>query len=146
MDEFLNENLIELDVCVKNREDAVRRAGELLKKNEMVTSEYIDCMIKYLDEFGPYIVITNSVAMPHARPEDGALKSGLCLVILKNPINFGSTLNDPVKFVFGLSAVDGDKHIHIISKLASLLEDDRFLLLLQKATRKNEILEYIRRI
>jgi len=146
MDEILNEKLIELDVSVKDREDAVRRAGELLRKNEMVSYEYIDCMIKYLDEFGPYIVITKSVAMPHARPEDGALKSGLSLVILKNPVNFGNTQNDPVKYIFGLSAVDNNEHIHTISKLALLLDDEKFMSLLDNVKTKSEIIEYIKEI
>ena len=58
---------------------------------------------------GPYIVITKHVALPHARPEAGALESAIGIATLKHPVKFGNKDNDPVKYLFCLSATDNIK-------------------------------------
>ena len=130
----------------KNWEDAVREAGRLLVDTKCAKNGYVDKMIDTVKELGSYIVITKGIALPHARPEDGALKVAMSLVILNNPINFGNKNNDPVKAVFGLCAVDNHTHLRALSDLGKFaVNEDNFSTLISLKSKK-EISKYIKQI
>lgn len=141
--EIIGENNIKLNIEVDTWEDAVKAGGELLVKNGYVKLEYIDAMIKAVKEIGPYIVIAPGIAMPHARPESGAIKIGLSLVTLKKPINFGNRENDPVRIVISLCAVDHLTHLKALSELVQLLRDEKFITTVLNSKDNKEIMEYI---
>lgn len=67
---------------------------------------------------GPYIVITDNFAMPHARPEDGAIRQGYALVTFDEPVSFGD--KDASVFL-GFTAEDSDKHIGLLQQIVELL-------------------------
>lgn len=130
----------------KNWEDAVREAGRLLVNTKCAKNGYVDKMVDTVKELGSYIVITKGIALPHARPEDGALKVAMSLVILNNPINFGNKNNDPVKAVFGLCAVDNHTHLRALSDLGKFaVNEDNFSTLVSLKSKK-EISKYIKQI
>lgn len=121
--DLLNQKTIKLNVEAETWEDAVTAGGELLENNGCIEHEYINAMINSVKEIGPYIVIAPGIAMPHARPESGAKKIGMCLVTLSTPVNFGNKENDPVDIVVCLCAVDHSTHIKALSELVGLLGD-----------------------
>ncbi|MEM4666305.1 MAG: PTS sugar transporter subunit IIA [Thermofilum sp.] len=84
----------------ENWEEAVRLAGKLLAADGIVEERYVEAMVQVTRELGPYAVIAPGVALPHARPEDGAKEVGLSIVTLREGVNFGSP-NDPVYIVIG---------------------------------------------
>ena len=104
LSDLLDEGLIRLGVEASDWEDAVRKAAQPLIDLEMVTRGYVDDIVRGVNVLGPYIVIAPRVALPHARPESGALRPALGVVTLASPVPFGSAENDPVKFLFPLSA------------------------------------------
>jgi len=59
--------------------------------------------------------------MPHARPEDGVIKPGFALVTLATPVEFGNSENDPVDIVVAFGAIDKEKHVEALVKIANLL-------------------------
>ncbi len=59
-----------------NWQAAVELSGELLVAAEVVEERYGPAMVQTVEELGPYAVVVPGVAIPHARPEDGALKVG----------------------------------------------------------------------
>ena len=61
-------------VKAENWEGAVRISGKLLLDKGLVEPQYIKVMINVMTELGPYLVVAPGVALPHARPEDGAKK------------------------------------------------------------------------
>lgn len=123
LEEVLVPELIRLDVEVKDWEEAVRQAGQLLLDQNKVESSYVDAMVRMVKENGPYIVIDKGVAMPHARPEDGVKSLGFSLLRLNTPVNFGHDKNDPVKLVVCLSSVDAEMHLNALRQLAGILSD-----------------------
>lgn len=143
LSEVLTESKVKLKVECDNWREAVQSAGELLYEADCVTKEYIDEMIQSVIDLGPYVVITKHVAIPHARPEKGAKRIGISLVSLKNPVNFGNKENDPVKYVFGLSAVDAKTHMKALSELVELLEVDEFYRAIDLAHSPSEVFKYI---
>ncbi|OLS03203.1 ascorbate-specific phosphotransferase enzyme IIA component [Tissierella creatinophila DSM 6911] len=122
--DIITKDTIRLNVDAKDWEDAVRIGGTLLVNVHAAEERYVDAMIETVKDIGPYIVILEGIAMPHARPEKGALKMGMSLVTLKNPIEFGNEENDPVKLVISFCAVDSKTHLKALSQLMVLLEDE----------------------
>lgn len=144
LSKYINENLIRLNVLARDWEDAIRKSAGALLEDNKITESYIDAMIEAKRSFGPYIVITKSVALPHARPERGAKELAIGIATLKNPIEFGNKDNDPVKYVFCLSAKDSESHIQAMSELAELLDKEEFYKILDNATDPSEIMNYIK--
>lgn len=138
-------NLIKLNIEAENWEDAIRKAAQPLIDEKKVKKAYVDDMIAAVKETGPYFVLTKHVALPHARPEAGALESAIGIATLKTPIDFGSEENDPIKYLFCLSAKDGSEHLKALMELAELFEDKEFLALLDNAKDEEEVLNYIDR-
>lgn len=144
LSDLINENLIRLRVSAKNWEDAIRKSASALLENDKITANYIDAMINTAKESGPYIVITKHVALPHAKPETGAKETAMSIAVLEQPIEFGNKNNDPVKYVFCLSAVDHEWHLQAMAELLELLEKKEFYDQLDKAKNPKEIISYIK--
>lgn len=142
--DLTNEKLIKLRIQAKDWEDAIRQAAKPLVDEGKAKQSYVEDMINGIKEVGPYIVLTKHVALPHARPESGALESAIGITVLKEPIVFGSKDNDPVKYIFSLSAIDNEKHLVAMAELVELLNDDAFYNLLSHAIEPKEIIKYLR--
>ncbi|NPV88045.1 PTS sugar transporter subunit IIA [Coprothermobacteraceae bacterium] len=105
---------------VSSWQEAVRLAGAMLVRDGVVEPRYVDKMIEVTKELGPYAVIAPGVAMPHARPSDGALGLGAALLLVRRSVNFGSH-NDPVYVVIAFATPDKEAHLQFLQELASLL-------------------------
>ncbi len=145
LSEITTTNLIQINVEATNWEEAIRKSTKVLVNENKVAPSYIDGMIRIAKETGPYIVITKNVALPHARPEDGAKEIAISIATLKNPVQFGNSDNDPVKYIIGLSAIDNQTHLTAMSELAELLEKPEFYKVLDDAEEPQEISEYIKK-
>lgn len=145
LSEITTTDLIQLNVEATNWEEAIRKATKVLVTENKAAPSYIDGMVRIAKETGPYIVITKNVALPHARPEDGAKEIAISIATLKNPIQFGNSDNDPVKYIIGLSAVDNQTHLTAMSELAELLDQEEFYNILDNAKKPQEIWEYIKK-
>lgn len=143
LSDLLDESLVLLDVEATDWQDAIRKGAQPLVDNGKVTPSYVDDIIKGVNELGPYIVITEHVALPHARPESGALESAVGIVTLKEPIEFGSADNDPVKFLFPLSAKDNDSHLGALQSLVELLSDPDFFTQLENAATPKDVVDLV---
>lgn len=106
---------------------AVGLAGDALVASGRALPAYTQAMIHNMLELGPYIVIAPGLAMPHARPDASVLETGMSLVVLANPVEFGHKRNDPVRLVFGLAAQDHDKHLELLSEFAAKFAQPDFV-------------------
>lgn len=122
--DVLKDSAILLNQPVADWEEAIENVAEPLLKEAVIEKSYVQAMIDSVKEFGPYIVIGKHIALAHARPEDGVNKLGLSVATLKEPIEFGNDLNDPVKIVFCLAAVDSFSHLNIMKGLVELINDE----------------------
>lgn len=85
---------------------------------------YIDGIISAIKEFGPYIVITDGLAIPHTRPEKGAKSIGFSLITFKDPVIFDEETS-PVKVMICFSAIDKDSHLEILKMIVEFVEDGK---------------------
>lgn len=140
---LITDKTIRLNVEAKDWEEAVRIGGNLLVDVKAAEERYVEAMINSVKEIGPYIVIAEGIAMPHARPEKGALDLGMSIVTLKDPIEFGNQDNDPVKLVIAFCAVDSDSHLKALSQLMVLLEDEDTIEAILNSKDVNQVVEII---
>ena len=143
LSDLLTEETILLQASASDWREAIRLGGKLLVRSGAVTPDYVDAMIRFTEEFGPYIVIAPSLAIPHARPEAGVLKLGFSLVTLKTPVEFGIEYNDPVDVLFSMGAPDNEAHIEALRQVATLCSNEDHFRRIREATRIEEVLELL---
>lgn len=127
LNKILSKKNIKIVENVKDWKEAIEIASKPLIENGAIEEKYIDAIFKSHQELGPYYVLAPGIAMPHARPEEGANEIGLSLLVVKNGVVFNSIENDPVYVIFMLSAKDSNSHIELISSLADLLDNEKDL-------------------
>ena len=125
---------IQIVDSVSDWKQAIRLSAQPLLAKETITEEYIEAIFNSHQELGPYYVLVPGLAMPHARPEQGAIKNGLSLLHIKQGVSFNAEENDPIYVVIMLCALSGDEHINMITALAEIFSDDERLSALLKAS------------
>lgn len=141
--EMIKPELIRLNIEATNWEEAVRLAYEPLVQHHYITQNYVEETVRSVKIVGPYIVITKHVALPHTKPECGALSIALGIGVLKSPVKFGNQDNDPVKYIFSLSAIDNQTHLTAMAELLDLFNQKSFFEKLDIANNSREIMEYL---
>ena len=143
--DIITENEVAVDVQTKDWREAIKTAGELLVREGAVAPSYVNAMIRIVEELGPYIIVAPGVAMPHARPEDGALKVAISIVKLREAVIFPGGEDNPINLILALAALDKNSHVQVMASLADILNDDAILMELKVASSKKDILDIIKK-
>lgn len=126
----------------ENWQEAIRRAGELLLENGDIEEKYIDNMIDSVHKLGPYMVLTKGFALAHAAPSEVVKRTGISLINLEKPVDFGSS-NDPVSVVMCMACVDKQSHIEHLQKLAMKLMEEGMIDKLSRCETDDELYKTI---
>ncbi len=127
-------------------QEAVRISGELLAADGLVDPPYVERMIRTCEELGPYIAIAPGIAIPHARPEDGARAFGLSAVVVREGVAFGSH-NDPVVLLLAFATPDRSAHIEFLRQLAEILaRADEIAQALSRLESADQVRAYLERL
>lgn len=124
---FYDNDLVRIyDRTPINWQEALRVAGENLKEKGIITDQYIDEIIKNVEDNGPYIVIVPGVVMPHAMATGpGVLGTGISFAKFNDSISFKDSDEEKQgKLVFTLAAKDEKQHLKNIQDLMALLMTD----------------------
>jgi mannitol/fructose-specific phosphotransferase system IIA component (Ntr-type) len=127
---------------VADWKEAIRKSSQPLLDGGFIKEEYIDAMIESVNQLGFYIVLTDGVAMPHARSEKGAIKTGIGFMKLNTPVMFGEK---EVFLVLPLSAQDKETHMEYMMKMADFLDNPERLQKLKELKTAEEIDEFLRK-
>ncbi len=120
---IVEKDMIRTGLSPSDWKEAARLSGQLLLDHGYIEAEYIDKMIETVETHGMYILVAPRVAFFHARPEHGALKTGLSLVTSEEGVRFGVPDKDPVQLMFAMSATDKDSHLDLLAGLSRILKD-----------------------
>lgn len=123
--------------------EAIRLAAKPLLDDGAIKSEYIDAMIESVKVNGPYFVITKGVALAHARPNCGVIRSGLKITLLDEPVAFGAGENDPVSLIITLAATGNNDHLDVLSEIAEILMDSDKMDKIMNAKTAEELHKYL---
>jgi mannitol/fructose-specific phosphotransferase system IIA component (Ntr-type) len=109
---------IQIVESLKNYKEAIKLASTPLLKSGYINDSYIEAMIKAIDTFGPYIVLQDEFAMPHALPEDGVNKTGTSLLVVKEGVDL---LGHTIKVFLVLAPKTKDALSTMLTSLADFL-------------------------
>lgn len=137
--ELLSPRRILLNAAAQDWREAVRLGGDLLLCDGCITEHYIQAMQENIEKLGNYMILFPYIAMPHARPDEGALCSAFSIVVLQSPIPFGSDAQ--VQIIITLSAIDYETHTQALKDLMYLLENTPFYDGLIRASSASDVLE-----
>ena len=145
LETWLHDDTIRVQESAQSWQQALAICAAPLLESNTIRPEYLTAIVNEHNRLGPYYVLVPGLAMPHARPEEGALGLGLSLLKLHRGVRFGSEENDPVDLVVMLAAPDRHSHIELISALAALFSSDEDMRLLHQARTVEEIKNIINR-
>ncbi len=140
LSDYITPDRIRLQVEAADWRDAVRQGGKLLEEAGLCEPRYVQAMIAAVEEMGPYMVLAPGLALAHARPEDGVLEIGMSIITLKEPVEFGSEVNDPVKLVISFGGLDKESHIGMLKELAQFLVIEENQAMLREATSVEKVM------
>lgn len=133
--ELLAEASIDLDASADSRDDAIRRAGALLKAVGAVDDSYIDAMIDRENSVSTFM--GEGVAIPHGTlgAKDSVKADALSLVKFPNGVDWDG---NEVTLAFGIAA-KGNGHIALLAQLATVLMDPEKAAALRAATTVEQV-------
>ena len=141
---IVRKNAVICALDADNWEDAIIKGGQVLVDKGAATPEYLETIVRKCKDNGPYIVIAPGIAMPHARPEEGALALGYGIVTLKNPVTFNDPDNDPVELLIFMAAPSvKDHNEEAVCQIADLCDDEEAIAQIIKATSAGEIIDIL---
>lgn len=143
MKELLRAENVQILEGATDWKDAIRKSTEPLEKGKFVTADYKEGIITNVEELGPYICIAPHVAMPHARPEQGALKTQIAVTLFRNEVTFNRE-DATAKLFITLSAADSDSHLQVLVKISELLQDEEKAAQILQAADENELYGYFK--
>lgn len=112
---ILNANNIKMNVTFRNKEEAIRKTGQLLVDGGYVTSDYVDKMIERENISTTFV--GNFVAVPHGTGEakQWVKNTGMSIIQVPEGVDFGN--GNVAKILVGIAG-KGNEHLEILSKLA----------------------------
>ncbi|WPL40267.1 PTS sugar transporter subunit IIA [Malacoplasma iowae] len=138
---YLNTNNILIGVDIKNKNDAFNKVFECLKKQNAIEDKYLNSMIER--DKNSSVAIGNFIAIAHGTVETKDLikKDAMCILVLKNPIDWDG---NEVKVVLGL-ALSGDKTMDVIGNIGVAFSDDEEVknFYYKNDLTSNEVLEWL---
>ncbi|WP_319370105.1 BglG family transcription antiterminator [uncultured Ilyobacter sp.] len=120
--------------------DAVREAGRLLEDQNCTSSLYTQEMIEVIRKNGSYMVMEDSIAIPHANNNDSVYKTGFAMLYLKEPVEFPE--GKMVNLIIPFSSLDKQEHSKALTDIIELI-DKSFLEYLGKCSDGEEVLKFI---
>lgn len=123
--------------------EAIRIASEPLLITKSITSKYVQAMIDLVEEHGAYIVLKNKIAIAHAKPEEGANRLNVSLLINRKKIYFDEKIG--VHFLFVLSSPNPKAHLQILKDISFWADEEVDLKTLLNGD-INELMNCVRKI
>lgn len=123
--------------------EAIRMSCESLEADGTVDETYKEEIIACLEKYGPYIVITPNVALPHSQEgAKGVNKTAIGFMKLEEPISFeeGDSQKDAQLF-FTLASCDSNQHLKNMMRLSELLMNENVVKALEKAKTPEDLLK-----
>ncbi|HEX2356390.1 MAG TPA: PTS sugar transporter subunit IIA [Micromonosporaceae bacterium] len=137
---LLDRRAIRLAERATDRDDAIRRCGDVLVELGAVTPEYSESMLER--ERSVPTFMGEGVAIPHGTlaGKDAVLRDALAVLKFPEGVDWDG---NPVTVCVAI-AVRGDGHLALLAELAQVLLDPDRARALREATEPDEVLELLR--
>ena len=129
---------------VEDWKEAILQSGNLLVSNRKVTSEYVKEMIELVKKHGPYIVIEEGIAMPHAGISENVLETGISLLVVKEKVALPEGRNANIFLSF--AAKNKNDNIDIMNDLFELITKHKFIDEVSKMKSYGQLEQYFKEV
>jgi len=137
--QLLAEQSINLTAEAKDRDDAIRQAGQALLAAGAIDATYIDAMLERENSVSTFV--GEGVAIPHGTLAGKDAVKNDALVLLRFPEGVDWDGND-VRIAIGIAA-KGNGHIALLSQLATVLLEPEKAEALRNATTNEQVYELL---
>ncbi|EGT3954200.1 BglG family transcription antiterminator [Clostridioides difficile] len=137
--ELINTERVNIIKSVRDWKEAIKIASKPLLEDNSIEELYIENMIKSVEKYGPYIVLADRFALPHASSKEGVNKLAMSLLIVEDEVDL---LGKPVNIFMVLAAVDNTTHIRALASLSEMMYEEENVKLINNGD-KSSILELI---
>lgn len=143
MSEILTPENIELGASPGNRDEAIRRAGELLVANGHVEDRYIDSMFEREKSVSTFM--GNEVAIPHGTSDSKqwVSRSGLSIITVPEGVEYGD--GNVARLIIGIAG-KGDEHLDILSRISLVVSEEENVEKIVNSQTKEELLAYFEEV
>lgn len=140
LSQVLDENRIRKIEKVSDWNEAINIGSEILLKEASVEKSYVEDMIESIENLGPYVVISDGIAMPHAKYKYNVSRVDISILILEEAVDMKG--KDIDTFII-LANLDNNDHIQMLSVLTDILNDKKSMEILKTADYKkvNEMIK-----
>lgn len=121
--ELLKKENVQICDAAADWRDAIRIAVKPLEEHGYVEACYKEEIISNVEKMGPYIVIADNIALPHARPEQGALRTQIGVTLFRQNVVFEGK-DMPARLFVTLAAKDSNSHLDALMEISELLSDE----------------------
>ncbi|HGM1121892.1 TPA: transcription antiterminator [Clostridioides difficile] len=137
--ELINAERVNIIKSVRDWKEAIKIASKPLLEDNSIEELYIENMIRSVEKYGPYIVLADRFALPHASSKEGVNKLAMSLLIVEDEVDL---LGKPVNIFMVLAAVDNTTHIRALASLSEMMYEEENVKLIINGD-KSSILELI---
>ncbi|HBF4079968.1 TPA: transcription antiterminator [Clostridioides difficile] len=137
--ELINAERVNIIKSVRDWKEAIKIASKPLLEDNSIEGLYIENMIRSVEKYGPYIVLADRFALPHASSKEGVNKLAMSLLIVEDEVDL---LGKPVNIFMVLAAVDNTTHIRALASLSEMMYEEENVKLIINGD-KSSILELI---
>ena len=142
--DLLTKEAIDLNVKATNKKDVIEKAVELMQYNGNINNkeEYLKLVMKREEEGSTGV--GEEIAIPHGKGESIS-KPGLAAMVIPEGVDFDSLDGKPIKLLFLIAAPNNKDNVHleVLSRLSTLLMNEKFRKKLLNAKTKEEFLKII---
>lgn len=128
----------------ENWKEAIFQSGDLLVSNKKVTSEYVEEMVELVEKHGPYIVLEEGIAMPHAGISENVLETGISLLVVDEKVSLPEGRNANIFLSF--AAKNKNDNIDIMNDLFELITKYEFIDKVSKMKNYSQLETYLEEI
>ena len=125
---------------VSDWKEAIHVACEPLIAQNYCTEEYEKAVFESTEQFGPYYVLCENLALIHASSRSGVNDTQMAITVLKEPTRFTPDGWD-VRVLVTLVAKDSHSHIKGIQAVSCIFEDQNKVNRILNVTEPKEIFD-----
>lgn len=127
LNELITKDRIKVVDSIGDWKEAIALASAPLLKENIFGDDYVNAMINAVEEFGPYIVLADEFALPHASNQGNVNKIAISVLVSKEAVDMKGK---PVKVFMVLATVDNESHLKALAALSDIIgEDDKLVLI-----------------
>ena len=124
--ELLRRENVQIIERASDWKDAIRLSVSPLENGGYVSPAYKEGVIENVENLGPYICLAPHVALPHARPEQGAIRTQVAVTLFREEVDFDGFDRDDARanLFVTLAASDNNAHLDALMEISEILQDD----------------------